>query len=264
MLRQSLRSSTSPNRPPSPLSDIGLRLRSSAAGDQGSGSDVGSADDERFELRQSLRSLASSSRHSSPPSFSTWDEVPDVLTAAHKLRPWFVEIFAGKARFTRAMKKAGWSTLPPVEINVEGDNLALRRKIEAWIASVCVRLAHFGTPCTTFSKTRKHDGGPPLVRTRRFLNGVPFLSAKNKEKVRLGTLFLDITLQLCEALTKAGAFLVYRESGVIDALVDATVEGFLPPVLAFTHRAPHVCLRFSSCQADLVPHDSRSCPVSDR
>ena len=188
MFRQSLRSSASSSRHRSPLSDIGIRLRSSAAADQGSGSAVGNSDDERFELRQSLRSLASSSRHSSPPSFSTWDEVPDVPTAAHKLRPWFVEIFAGKARFTRAMKKAGWSTLPPVEINVEGDNLAsadlldpaLRRKIEAWIASGCVRLAHFGTPCATFSKARKHDGGPPPLRTRQFLNGVPFLSAKNK------------------------------------------------------------------------------------
>ena len=86
------------------------------------------------------------------------DEVPDIPTAAHRLRPWFLEMFAGKAWLTRAMKKAGWSTLPPVEINVEGDTLAsadllnpvLRRKIDAWIASGCVRLAHFGTSCTTF------------------------------------------------------------------------------------------------------------------
>ena len=163
----------------------------------------------------------------------------DVPTAAHKLRPWFVEIFAGKVRFTRAMKKAGWSTLPPVEINVEGDNLAsadlldpaLRRKIEAWIASGCVRLAHFGTPCATFSKARKHDGGPPSLRTRQFLNGVHFLSAKNKEKVRLGTLFLDITLQLCEALTKAGAFW-YIENP------ESSMLSLMPQWNAF-------CLRFS-------------------
>ena len=56
--------------------------------------------------------------------FKTWDEVPDVPTAAYKKQKWFMEVFAGKAWLTRALREAGWSTLPPVEINVEGDTLA--------------------------------------------------------------------------------------------------------------------------------------------
>ena len=112
------------------------------------------------------------------------------------------------------MRKAGWSTLPPVEINVEGDTLAsadlldpaLQKKINTWIASGCVRLAHFGTPCATFSRARKNDGGPPPLRKNDFLSGVPILSKGDQEKVRLGTLFLDITLQLCAALASVGAF----------------------------------------------------------
>ena len=75
--------------------------------------------------------------------FQTWDEVPDAPTAAHKRANWFLEVFAGKAWLTRAMRKAGWSTLPPVEIIVEGDTLAsadlldpkLRENIDAWIGA---------------------------------------------------------------------------------------------------------------------------------
>ena len=209
---------------------------------------MGSANDERSKLRQSLRSLASSSRHSSPPSFSTWDEVPDIPTAAHRLRPWFLEMFAGKAWLTRAMKKAGWSTLPPVEINVGGDTLAsadlldpaLRRKIDTWIASGCVRLAHFGTPCTTFSRARKNDGGPPPLRTNEFLEGVPKLSAKDKEKVRLGTLFLDITLQFCEALTKVGALWSIENP-------ESSLLWLMPQVKAFCQRLSPLRIELHMC-----------------
>ena len=137
-----------------------------------------SANEEPDALRKSLRSLASADRHGPPTLFKTWDEVPDHPTAAHKLQPWFLEVFAGKAWLTRAMRKAGWSTLPPVEINVEGDTLAsadlldpaLRKKIDTWIASGCVRLAHFGAPCTTFSRARKKT----MVVHRRFVQTSSF------------------------------------------------------------------------------------------
>ena len=112
------------------------------------------------------------------------------------------------------MKKAGWSTLPPVEINVEGDifasadllDPALRKKINTWIGSGCVRLVHFGAHRSSFSMVcRSSDSGSSSLTTDEFFEGIPDVPAWDKEKVRLGTLFLDITLQLCEALTKVGA-----------------------------------------------------------
>ena len=94
--------------------------------------------------------------------------------------------------------------MPPIDIVLEGDVAAvadvtdpqLRAKIETWLRSGCVKFVHFGTPCTTFSRARKEgDGGPPPLRTDLFLNGVPILDAKDKEKVRMGTFFMTLTLE---------------------------------------------------------------------
>ena len=167
--------------------------------------------------------------------FKTWDEVPDVPTAAHKKQKWFMEVFAGKAWLTRALRKAGWSTLPPVEINVEGDTLAsadlldpaLRTKINNWISSGCLKLVHFGTPCTTFSRARKAgDGGPPPLRADDLLQGVPGLDAVDAEKVRLGTLFLDVTLELCRAISLAGGHWSIENP-------DSSMLWLMPQVIAF-------------------------------
>ena len=130
-------------------------------------------------------------------------------------RPWFLEVFSGKAWLTRALRKRGWGILPPIDIVIEGDVLAaadvldplLRAKVEAWLKSGCVKFVHFGTPCATFSRARKEgDGGPPPLRADQFLFGVPSLDAVDKEKVRLGTFFMTLTLEWCALITDAGAF----------------------------------------------------------
>ena len=106
----------------------------------------------------------------------------------------------------------GWSVLPPIDIVVDGGVLVaadildpiLRAKVDAWLSSGCVKLVHFGTPCTTFSRARRFDGGPPPIRSGQFLDGIPGISAVNQASVRQGTMFLDITLQLCALVALAG------------------------------------------------------------
>ena len=219
-----------------------------------------SANDEHGLLRESLRSLVTAPNHGGAMSFKTWDEVPSVPTAAHKKQKWFVEVFAGKAWLTRAMRKAGWSTLPPVEINVEGDTLAsadlldpvLRAKINAWISSGCVQLVHFGTPCATFSRARKAgDGGPPPLRTDDQLQGVPGLDPDDAEKVRLGTLFLDITLELCRAIALAGGHWPIKNPESSMLWLMPQVQAFLG-ISALQAPAPHVRLRVKAQQANCV------------
>ena len=100
--------------------------------------------------------------------FTDWAQVPAAPTAEMLSRPWFLEVFSGKAWLTRAMRRRGWGILPPIDIVLEGDVAAvadvtdpqLRAKIETWLRSGCVKFVHFGTPCTTFSRARKEgDGG---------------------------------------------------------------------------------------------------------
>ena len=80
----------------------------------------------------------------------------------------FLEIFAGKAALTEAMRVLpAWIILPPVELEVSefvksSSNVlsaAVQAKLAAWWP--VLTYVHFGTPCTTMSRARKDDGGPP-------------------------------------------------------------------------------------------------------
>jgi hypothetical protein len=145
--------------------------------------------------------------------YKHWDDVPSFPPLAMRARSVFLEVFSGKAGLTRAMRRRGWLVLPPIDIVVEGEVLSatnildpkVMQKVQNWLQSGVVALVHFGTPCTTFSRARKHgDGGPPPIRSEQFLEGVPGISTKDQDKVRLGTQFLDITLLLCEMVVNHG------------------------------------------------------------
>ena len=149
--------------------------------------------------------------HSSPPAFHAaiapwkkWSEVPTHPGPQHRSSKFFLEVFADKAHLSRAMRRIGWLVLPPVyielseEVSEEGNvlNEEFLQKLKNWCSSGVVLMVHFGTPCTTFSIARRDDGGPPPLRSEQFLLGLSGLSELNAEKVRLGNLFLDITIDL--------------------------------------------------------------------
>ena len=88
------------------------------------------------------------------------------------------------------------AVLPPIEFEISEEvqgkadilDPMVRRKLEAWIRAGVVKFVHFGTPCTSFSIARRHDGGPPPVRDADNLYGFEDLRGYDLELVRVHAL----------------------------------------------------------------------------
>lgn len=119
-------------------------------------------------------------------------------------RPVFLEIFAGEAGLSQAIQARGLPILPPVEIvlnnfvkeQVDILDPAVQRHLKMLISERLITYIHFGTPCSSFSIARKHDGGPPPLRDRQHLWGRPGLKSPARHKLLMGNQFLEITVQL--------------------------------------------------------------------
>ena len=106
----------------------------------------------------------------------------------------FLEVFAGLAVFTEAMRSLpDWVILPPIELEMSQFVLssfdvldpAMQAKLAAWWP--VLKYVHFGTPCTTMTRARKHDGkGPPPLRSDKFPNGLPkfLVKVSSDQRVR--------------------------------------------------------------------------------
>jgi len=73
-------------------------------------------------------------------------------------RGFILEFFSGTARLTRAFEEKGLATLPDIEVAKGHHFNLLRRKMQKFLLQLLlegkVLYAHFGTPCTTFSRAR--------------------------------------------------------------------------------------------------------------
>ena len=105
--------------------------------------------------------------------WKSWDDVPDQVPAEFMQVKFFVEIFAGKAGLSRGVQLRGkLAVLPPIELEVSEHvpfaasimDEKIKKKLETWLRAGVIHLIHFGTPCTSFSRARRDDGGPPPVR----------------------------------------------------------------------------------------------------
>jgi len=135
-----------------------------------------------------------------------WAHLPN--PPSHGGPSFFLEIFSGAAGLTAAALALGLPCLPPVDVTVSEyvtcPTDVLQPPVAAclrrWIAAGSTAWVHFGTPCTTYSRARRLDGGPPPLRTDACLNGLPGLSAHDRLKVATGTRLMHLTCDLIEAL----------------------------------------------------------------
>ena len=107
---------------------------------------------------------------------------------------FFLEIFAGKAGLSQAISARGMAILPPIEIeagefvrqSVDVLDPQVQAHLKMLIEAKIIFYIHFGTPCSSFSVARKNDGGPPPLRDRHHLWGLPGLRPQDQKKVTMG------------------------------------------------------------------------------
>ena len=107
------------------------------------------------------------------------------------LSPSFLETIAGQAGLSQAVSARSIPIFPPIEIEINEfvfqsvdlldptvlSHIKFLIK-EGWLLGI-----HFGTPCSSYSRARKNDGGPPPLRSASSLWGLTGLKDKDREKV---------------------------------------------------------------------------------
>lgn len=125
--------------------------------------------------------------------------------------PCFLEIFAGEAGLTRAVADLSQPTALPIEIEVNPHvefstdilNDRVQHHILREVSSGRLWFVRFGTPCSSFSLARKDDGGPPPLRSKDKLWGLPGLAPHGRSKVEAGNMFMEISAKLIQACRAA-------------------------------------------------------------
>jgi hypothetical protein len=113
-----------------------------------------------------------------------------------------LELFSGCARMSRALARAGvdteaWDIADDAALDLTRPDI--RRRIYHRLRSGRVVFVWLGTPCTSFSAARKHDGlGPAPLRDDDHPAGLPNLSRSDQEKVNLGNRLLDVSINIMQ------------------------------------------------------------------
>ena len=130
---------------------------------------------------------------------ASWE---DVFSLSSLPRRFCLEIFAGTARITTALRKVGFDAFPIDTCIFPSHNVLLKdveHTIHHWLRSGKVEMVWLGMPCTTFSRARKHDGiGPGPLRTEQYIWGLPSLSDSDRYKLRQGNKLFLFTLRIME------------------------------------------------------------------
>ena len=78
-------------------------------------------------------------------------------------KTWVVEIFAGSCHLAKAAAEAGYRAIAyDIQFGRSCDvlNDAVVSSIVRFISRHSVKLVWFGMPCQSWSRARRHDGGP--------------------------------------------------------------------------------------------------------
>ena len=97
----------------------------------------------------------------------------------------FLELFCGSGAIARQLRRQGFGVVCLDICRSELEDIShytVLRVLQGWISSGIVLGVWLGTPCATWSVAHT----TPIVRTRKFLYGVPGLTGKHKLAVRAG------------------------------------------------------------------------------
>lgn len=112
-----------------------------------------------------------------------------------------IELFSGCARLSKACANQGFQVYAYDIDYGQGCNLLdplVKSNLKKFIKKNASRIAlvWMGTPCTTWSRARKLDGGPPPLRDDSALEGLPNLSTRDAAKILEGTQLRDISAEI--------------------------------------------------------------------
>lgn len=132
---------------------------------------------------------------------------PGIFTMNSRPRRFCIEIFAGAARISTALKNVGLQAFP-IDICFFPSHNVLRKDVEFsiqnFLRSGRVEFVWLGMPYTTFSRARRDDGiGPLPLRSSEHIWGLPELNPCQLRKLRDGNalfLFSMRILRLCTEL----------------------------------------------------------------
>ena len=136
-------------------------------------------------------------------------------TASMKKPEHLLELFAGVGGLTAAVERTGAKTMRPLDfmdptyMSISGFDLCRLSDFKAILKMVKkrnIRWLHCAPPCSTFSRARKWDGGPPPLRSDEHPDG---LAPKHKRSNRVteANILVQRTAQLCKAITKGRGLL---------------------------------------------------------
>ena len=156
------------------------------------------------------------------------------------------------------MRAAGFAVLPPIEIecndevqfSVDITSEDVIQHLRMLITEGYVFYAHFGTPCSSFSLARKLDGGPPPLRSKDFLWGLPHLKPWDDQKVKIGNQLMQLTVDLVTRLQSVGCLWS----------IENPLSSFLwlmPPMVQLTKLPLAVRTEFDMCRFGSAPETHR-------
>ena len=98
-------------------------------------------------------------------------------------------------------RPAGWLDCRPA-----GDEIANKSTVLSMTHSGLIGAIWFAPPCKLYSQLRKDDGGPPPLRTKEYLDGLPSLSPHQLLQIQESKEVLRRSSSLCIAVFQQGGF----------------------------------------------------------
>lgn len=118
-----------------------------------------------------------------------------------------LELFCGTPRFAKAMERhrpvLRWDILFGERYDLR--SRANQELVLGWLRAGWLAAIWLGTPCQSFSRARSPPGGPPALRDKEHVHGLPGLRPCDQQAVAIGN---TITRFLAKVLLQAALLLI--------------------------------------------------------